>query len=137
MGKGKQRPPQFNRQSKGYQQNIYKNQMKERGVDMPKPMNAERMSKINRIVLIVLAVAVVVLAIFVNWKASLAAAVLGFVYLGGFMLYMNNYLKKYIGAYKKMGLPKDLYLKQLRRNGTDEKQVRRMSAMWDKVKTED
>ena len=104
---------------------------------MPKPMNAERMSKINRIVLIVLAIAVVVLAIFVNWKASLAAAVLGFVYLGGFMLYMNNYLKKYIGAYKKMGLPKDLYLKQLRRNGTDEKQVRRMSAMWDKVKTED
>ena len=26
MGKGKQRPPQFNRQSKGYQQNMYKNQ---------------------------------------------------------------------------------------------------------------
>lgn len=136
MGKGKQRPPQFNRQSKGYQQNMYKNQMKEKGVDMPKPMDGERWTKINRILGIVWVIAVVASAFFLGWKVALLLAVLGFVYLGGFMLYMNNYLKKYIAAYKKMGIPKEMYLKQLRRNGTDEKQVRRMEVMWDKAKDE-
>lgn len=136
MGKGKQRPPQFNRQSKGYQQNMYKNQMKEKGVDMPKPMDGERWTKINRILGIVWVIAVVASAFFLGWKVALLLAVLGFVYLGGFMLYMNNYLKKYIAAYKKMGIPKEMYLKQLRRNGTDEKQVRRMEVMWDKAKEE-
>lgn len=136
MGKGKQRPPQFNRQSKGYQQNMYKNQMKEKGVDMPKPMDGERWTKINRILGIVWVIVVVASALFLGWKVALLLAVLGFVYLGGFMLYMNNYLKKYIAAYKKMGIPKEMYLKQLRRNGTDEKQVRRMEVMWDKAKDE-
>ncbi|MDO4383602.1 MAG: hypothetical protein Q4C18_03830 [Eubacteriales bacterium] len=134
MGKGKQRPPQFNRQSKGYQQNMYKNQMKQKGVEMPKPLNAERMTKFNRVAGIVWVVAVILSAFLVGWKVSLAIAVLGLVYLGGFMLYMNNYLKKYIGAYKKMGVPKEMYLKQLRRNGTDEKQIQRMATMWDKAK---
>lgn len=136
MGKGKQRPPQFNRQSKGYQQNMYKNQMKEKGVDMPKPMDGERWTKINRILGIVWVIAVVASAFLLGWKVALLLAVLGFVYLGGFMLYMNNYLKKYITAYKKMGIPKEMYLKQLRRNGTDEKQIRRMEVMWDKAKDE-
>lgn len=134
MGKGKQRPPQFNRQSKGYQQNMYKNQMKEKGVEMPKQLDMEKWSKFNRVAGIVWVVAVILLAFLVGWKASLIVAVLGFVYLGGFMLYMNSYMKKYLGAYKKMGVPKEMYLKQLRRNGTDEKQIQRMSTMWDKVK---
>ena len=110
--------------------------MKEKGVDMPKPMDGERWTKINRILGIVWVIAVVASALFLGWKVALLLAVLGFVYLGGFMLYMNNYLKKYIAAYKKMGIPKEMYLKQLRRNGTDEKQVRRMEVMWDKAKDE-
>jgi hypothetical protein len=136
MGKGKQRPPQFNRQSKGYQQNLYKNQMKEKGVEMPKQMNAERWTKINRILGIVWVVAVIASALCVGWKLALVVALLGLVYLGGFMMYMNNYMKKFIGAYKKMGIPKEMYLKQLRRNGTDEKQIRRMEVIWDKAKDE-
>ncbi len=136
MGKGKQRPPQFNRQSKGYQQNLYKNQMKEKGVEMPKQMNAEHWTKINRILGIVWVVAVIASALCVGWKLALVVALLGLVYLGGFMMYMNNYMKKFIGAYKKMGIPKEMYLKQLRRNGTDEKQIRRMEVIWDKAKDE-
>ena len=136
MGKGKQRPPQFNRQSKGYQQNLYKKQMKEKGVEMPKQMNAERWTKINRILGIVWVVAVIASALCVGWKLALVVALLGLVYLGGFMMYMNNYMKKFIGAYKKMGIPKEMYLKQLRRNGTDEKQIRRMEVIWDKAKDE-
>ena len=136
MSKGKQRPPQFNRQSKGYQQNLYKNQMKEKGVEMPKQMNAERWTKINRILGIVWVVAVIASALCVGWKLALVVALLGLVYLGGFMMYMNNYMKKFIGAYKKMGIPKEMYLKQLRRNGTDEKQIRRMEVIWDKAKDE-
>ena len=90
MGKGKQRPPQFNRQSKGYQQNMYKNQMKEKGVEMPKQLDMEKWTKFNRVAGIVWVVAVILLAFLVGWKASLIVAVLGFVYLGGFMLFLHR-----------------------------------------------
>ena len=53
MSKGKQRPPQYIRQSKGYQQNLYKKQMKEQDIQVPKSINIEKITKINRILGIV------------------------------------------------------------------------------------
>ena len=45
-------------------------------------------------------------------------------------------MKKFIKAYKEMGVPKDMYIKQLRKSGSDVKTIERMSKMWDKVKTD-
>ena len=53
MSKGKQRPPQYIRQSKGYQQNLYKKQMKEQDIQVPKSINIEKITKLNRILGIV------------------------------------------------------------------------------------
>jgi len=136
MSKGKQRPPQYNRQTKGYQQNVYKNQMKEKGVEMPKAIDMEKWTKINRVLGILWVAATILLAFLVGWKAGLICALAGVVYIVGFVVYMNNYLKKFIATYKKMGIPKEMYLKQLKRNGTDVKQIDRMSKMWDKAKVD-
>ena len=127
MSKGKQRPPQYIRQSKGYQQNLYKKQMKEQDIQVPKSINIEKITKLNRIF---------ACGFFWTWIAAAVLAVVGAAYMGGFFVYMTNYSKKYLGAYKKMGVPKEMYMKQLKKNGTDAKSMERMSKLWDKIKVD-
>ena len=137
MSKGKQRPPQYNRQSKGYQQNIYKKQMKEKDIKMPKQIDMEKWTKINRILGIVWIIAVFAAGIVIKWTAALIVILIGAAYIGWFFWYINKYMKDYLKAYKQMGIPKAVYIKQLRRGGTDEKGIARMSKMWDKIKVEE
>ena len=125
MSKGKQRPPQYIRQSKGYQQNLYKKQI-----------NIEKITKINRILGIVWIILIFACGFFWTWIAAAVLAVVGAAYMGGFFVYMTNYSKKYLGAYKKMGVPKEMYMKQLKKNGTDAKSMERMSKLWDKIKVD-
>ena len=115
MSKGKQRPPQYIRQSKGYQQNLYKKQMKEQDIQVPKSINIKRITKLNRILGIVWIVLIFACGFFWTWIAAAVLAVVGAAYMGGFFVYMTNYSKKYLGAYKKMGVPKEMYMKQLKR----------------------
>ena len=133
MSKGKQRPPQYIRQSKGYQQNLYKKQMKEQDIQVPKSINIEKITKINRILGIVWIVLIFACGFFWTWIAAAVLAVVGAAYMGGFL---TNYSKKYLGAYKKMGVPKEMYMKQLKKNGTDAKSMERMSKLWDKIKVD-
>ena len=135
MSKGKQRPPQYIRQSKGYQQNLYKKQMKEQDIQVPKSINIEKITKINRILGIVWVILIFACGFFWTWIAAVLAVV-GAAYMGGFFVYMTNYSKKYLGAYKKMGVPKEMYMKQLKKNGTDAKSMERMSKLWDKIKVD-
>ena len=136
MSKGKQRPPQYIRQSKGYQQNLYKKQMKEQDIQVPKSINIEKITKRNRILGIVWIVLIFACGLFWTWIAAAVLAVVGAAYMGGFFVYMTNYSKKYLGAYKKMGVPKEMYMKQLKKNGTDAKSMERMSKLWDKIKVD-
>ena len=110
MSKGKQRPPQYIRQSKGYQQNLYKKQMKEQDIQVPKSINIEKITKLNRILGIVWIVLIFACGFFWTWIAAAVLAVVGAAYMGGFFVYMTNYSKKYLGAYKKMGVPKEMYI---------------------------
>ena len=136
MSKGKQRPPQYIRQSKGYQQNLYKKQMKEQDIQVPKSINIEKITKHNRILGIVWISLIFACGFFWTWIAAAVLAVVGAAYMGGFFVYMTNYSKKYLGAYKKMGVPKEMYMKQLKKNGTDAKSMERMSKLWDKIKVD-
>ena len=136
MSKGKQRPPQYIRQSKGDQQNLYKKQMKEQDIQVPKSINIEKITKLNRILGIVWIVLIFACGFFWTWIAAAVLAVVGAAYMGGFFVYMTNYSKKYLGAYKKMGVPKEMYMKQLKKNGTDAKSMERMSKLWDKIKVD-
>ena len=136
MSKGKQRPPQYIRQSKGYQQNLYKKQMKEQDIQVPKSINIEKITKLNRILGIVWIVLIFACGFFWTWIAAAVLAVVGAAYMGGFFVYMTNYSKKYLGAYKKMGVPREMYVKELKKNGTDAKSMERMSKLWDKIKVD-
>ncbi|MBR0374679.1 MAG: hypothetical protein IJH91_09150 [Mogibacterium sp.] len=134
MSKGKQRPPQYIRQSKGYQQNMYKKQLKDKDIEMPKQIDTDKLIKVNRILGIGMIILTIVLLFWKGWKWALVLVLIGLLYVGGFFLYMQNYTKKFIKTYKAMGIPKDMYIKQLRKSGTDVKQIERMSKLWDKVK---
>ena len=136
MSKGKQRPPQYIRQSKGYQQNVYKQQMKEKNIEQPKPIDMKRWTKINRVVMIVWVILIIAGALLINWIAALIATLLGAAYFAGFFFYVDNYSKKVLKVYKTMGIPKEVYLKQIRRGNPSEKEIKRMSKAWDKVKVD-
>lgn len=136
MSKGKQRPPQYIRPSKGYQQNLYKQQMKEKNVELPKQLDMNKITKYHRILGIVWIIAVFAIGFLWTWKAATVLIILGTIYMVGFYFYMQNYSKKYLAAYKKMGIPKEMYIKQLKKSGSDIKNIERMSKMWDKIKVD-
>lgn len=136
MGKGKQRPPQYNRQSMGYQQNVYKQQMKERDVQLPKQIDMEKIKKIYKYGGIAWIILTIVLAIFVSIKTLIPMAIIALVAVGAVVLYLRSYENKYLTAYKKMGLTKEYFLKQMRKNGSDAKSIAKISKKWDKIKVD-
>ncbi len=136
MGKGKQRPPMYNRQSMGYQQNVYKQQMKQNKVEMPKKIDMDKITKIYKYGGIAWLVLSILLAIFVTPKTLIPMAIIAIVAVGGMVLYMRNYEKKYILAYKKMEVPKEYFLKQLKKGGSDAKSIAKVSKRWDKIKVD-
>lgn len=137
MSKGKQRPPQYSRQSKGYQQNLYKQQLKEKNIEMPKPFDIDKFNKLNRILMVIWVIVTVFLWWKFGWKIGLVCLLIAGIYVGAFTYYLSAYMKKAIKAYKQMGMPKDLYIKQLRKSGTDVKNIERMARTWDKVKVDE
>ena len=136
MGKGKQRPPQYNRQSMGYQQNVYKQQMKQNDVQIPKQINMDKIKNIYKFGGIAWLVLTIVLAIFVSIKVLIPMAIIAIIAVGGMVLYMRNYETKFLTAYKKMGLTKEYFIKQMRKNGSDAKSLAKISKKWDKIKVD-
>ncbi len=136
MAKGKQRPSMYNRQSAGFQQNVYKQEMKLRNVQVPKQPDMKKITKISRILGVIWIVLAILLAFLVKPWTLIPMAVVALAYAGGLVLYMNDFEKKFILAYKKMDVPKDYFLKQLKRGGTDAKSLAKISKKWDKVKVD-
>lgn len=134
MSKGKRRPSSYNRQSKGFQQNFTKAEMKKRNAELPKQIDAEKLTKRNKILGILWGALVIALAFFTNWGITLIAILIGAGYMAWFFYYMQSYQTKFIRAYKKMDVTKEMYIKQLRKNGVDKKSIDRISKAWDKVK---
>lgn len=136
MGKGKQRPPMYNRPSGGYQKNLYKQQMKEKNIEIPKPIDYAKITKISRILMVVWLIATFILIFAVDWKMIFISAAIALAYGGGLVYYMNDWQKKFVTAYKKMGMPRDMFIKQLKKNGTDKKSLDKIIKTWDKVKVD-
>ena len=57
-------------------------------------------------------------------------------YAGGLFLYMRDFENKFITAYKKMGVTKEMFMKQLKKGGTDAKAMKKISKKWDKIKVD-
>jgi hypothetical protein len=136
MAKGKQRPPQYNRQSMGYQQNLYKREQKLRNAEMPKAPDTKKILKITRWGAAIWLIVTIALTVFFGWKAVIPMVVIAAAYAIGITMYMRDFEKKYILAYKKMDVPKDVFLKQLKKGGTDAKSIAKISKKWDKLKVD-
>ncbi|MDD5824241.1 MAG: hypothetical protein PUD55_07510 [Firmicutes bacterium] len=137
MAKGKQRAPMYNRQSAGYQQNLYKQQMKLKDVKVPKQPDFKKISKVSRWAGIAWFIVAILLAVFVKAWTLIPMVVIAAAYIGGLVFYMRDFEKKFITAYKKMGVPKDTFIKQLKKGGTDAKSIAKIDKKWDKIKVED
>ncbi len=133
MSKKQRNIPQYSRPTKAFQNNMAKNMMRAQDVEMPKQINMKKITRIHQILLIVWAIAVVAVWVTAGWKFGLPVLILGAAYVVGYIIYMNRYQRKFLAAYKKMGMTKAMYAKELKRRNTDPKIIDRTMRLWDKV----
>lgn len=138
MGRRVNKSMYYNRQSKAWQQNQMKQQMAAAGYakGMPKPIDPKKL-KVGVIAGgIALAVATIVLTIFLHWVGffiGLGALVLA---TGGLVWFMRKKEKDIIRAYKKIGMPKKQYMdyvKSSSKGNIDAKTMKRFEKTWDKI----
>ena len=136
--KSMQRQVMYNRQSKAWQQNQMKNQMAQAGFanGAPKTPSSKKMRNIIIIGLIVWVALTVLLTIKFHWIGLLVGFVIGGALTGVMILYLRKKEDEILRYYKSMGLPKQEFFKQMKKNSKaklSEKQMKKMSKKWDKI----
>lgn len=105
-----------------------------RNVKVPKQPDVKKITKTSRILGIIWVVVAILLVVFTKAWTLIPMAAIALAYVGGLMLYMRDFEIKFVTAYKKMGIPKDTFMKQLKKGGTDAKSLAKISKKWDKIK---
>ena len=136
--KSMQRQVMYNRQSKAWQQNQMKNAMAMAGYadGAPKSPSAKKLRTVIIIVVGLWILATVLLTWKLHWWGLLAGCLLGGAVTGVMIYYMRNKEKEILKYYKSMGIPKQEFFKQMRKNSKTEikkKQMDKMSKSWDKI----
>ena len=125
----------YNRQSKGYQQNLYKQKLKEENIKAPKNTLTEKKLRTIAIVAgIVWLVLTIALIFAFKWWGLFAGLVIGLIAVGGAYLYLRSKQNEMIAYYKKLGMTEDMYINELKKRGTDPKQLEYTRKVWRKVK---
>lgn len=125
----------YNRQSKGYQQNLYKQRLKEENIKAPKNTLTEKKLRTIAIVAgIVWLVLTIALIFAFKWWGLLAGLIIGLIGVGGAYLYLRSKQNEMIAYYKKLGMTEDMYINELKKRGTDPKQLEYTRKVWRKVK---
>ena len=127
----------YNRQSKGYQQNLYKQKLKEENIKAPKNTLTEKKLRTIAIVAGIVWVALTIALIFAfKWWGLFAGLVIGLIGVGGAYLYLRNKQNEMIAYYKKLGMTEDMYINELKKRGTDPKQLEYTRKVWRRVKVD-
>ena len=125
----------YSRQSKGYQQNLYKQRLKEENIKAPKNTLTEKKLRTIAIVAgIVWLVLTIALIFALKWWGLLIGLVVGLIAVGGAYLYLRSKQNEMIAYYKKLGMTEDMYINELKKRGTDPKQLEYTRKVWRKVK---
>ena len=127
---------QYNRPSGGYQKNMYKQMMNQENVKAPKTVDQKTLKYGGIAVIVVWAVITGLLIWKMKWIGLLIGLLIALAVVGGFYFYMNYKQKEMITYYKKIGMTEEMYLNELRKRGTDKKQVEAARKVWRKVKAE-
>ncbi len=126
----------YNRPSGGYQKNMYKQKLKAEGIKAPKTVDQKKL----RYILIGGGVAwlilTIVLAVFFKWKGLIIGMVLGLILVGSAYFYLQYKQKEIIRYYKKIGMTEDMYMNELKKRGTDKKQIEAFRKTWRKTKVD-
>ena len=136
--KSMQRQVMYNRQSKAWQQNQMKNRMAEAGYakGAPKALNEKKLRIWIIVAMIVFIGVTVLLTMKLKWWGILFAFVIGGLMTGGFLYYMKSKEKDIMRYYKTMGIPKNEFFKQMKRNSKTpikDKQLKKMQKVWDNI----
>ena len=127
----------YNRQSKGYQQNLYKQKLKEENIKAPKNTLTEKKLRTIAIVAgIVWLVLTIALIFALKWWGLLIGLVVGLIAVGGAYLYLRSKQNEMIAYYKKLGMTEDMYINELKKRGTDPKQLEYTRKVWRRVKVD-
>ena len=136
--KSMQRQVMYNRQSKAWQQNQMKNRMAEAGYakGAPKSMDAKKLRIGVIVAAVVWLILTVLLVLKLHWWGLLIGLVVALAGTGAFILFLRKKEQEIMRYYKAMGIPKQEFFKQMRRNtkNIDQKQMKKMSKTWDRVK---
>ena len=125
----------YNRQSKGYQQNLYKQRLKEENIKAPKnTLTEKKLRSIAIVAGIVWLVLTIALIFALKWWGLLIGLVVGLIAVGGAYLYLRSKQNEMIAYYKKLGMTEDMYINELKKRGTDQKQLEYTRKVWRKVK---
>ena len=136
--KSMQRQVMYNRQSKAWQQNQMKNQMAQAGFanGAPKTPSSKKMRNIIIIGLILWVALTVFITIKFHWVGLLIGFAIGGGLTGAMIMYLRNKENEILRYYKSMGLPKQEFFKQMKKNSKtkiSDKQTKKMSKKWDKI----
>ena len=121
----------YNRQTKAFRRTQAKAKMKELDVKSPKQKHIKLILR-GSIVLFILWVP---FAVFCIHKLGVPGLLLAFAiavaYVAGLAVYFSRYQRKLIYAYIDLGIPKEVYMNEMKKRKKDEKSLRKLEAAWD------
>ncbi|MBQ6389045.1 MAG: hypothetical protein IJH90_05350 [Mogibacterium sp.] len=124
----------YNRQSGGYQKNLYRQKMNAEGIKAPKTLDPKKL----RWILIGIGAAWLILSIILvwqfKWKGLIIGLVIGLLAVGGMYLFLQYKQKEAITYYKKIGMTEEMYINELKKRGTEKKQLETYRKIWRKTK---
>lgn len=126
----------YNRPSAGYQKNLYRQKMNAEGIKAPKTLDAKKLRYWIIGIGVCWIILTVLLAVLLKWKGLLIGLIIGFAVVGGMYYFLHYKQKEMITYYKKIGMTEEMYINELRKRGTDKKQVEAFRKIWRKTKAE-
>lgn len=124
----------YNRQSKGYQQNLYKQKLKEENITAPKALSEKNLRITTIAVGVVWLIATILATVYFKWTGLLIGLLVGLVLVGGAYMYLRHKQNEMIRYYKKLGMTEDMYINELKKRNTPPKQLEATRKIWRKVK---
>ena len=76
----------------------------------------------------------ILLTVKLKWIGLAIGLAIGLIVVGGLYFYINYKQKEMITYYKKIGMTEEMYIGELKKRGTDKKQIETMRRLWRKVK---
>jgi hypothetical protein len=124
----------YNRPSGGYQKNLYRQKLNAEGIKAPKTMDAKKLSLIIIGSGVAWLLISILLTVKLKWIGLPIGVAIGLIVVGGLYFYINYKQKEMITYYKKIGMTEEMYIGELKKRGTDKKQIESMRRLWRKVK---